>query len=491
MLGMGCVCNLTRGLLFATMVFTVALSGCSGPSITQDNTVTIFITYFTACGVGALVSGSLCDRYGRKRYLSYSLLSMFFGSFMAAFAYNNIIIILAVVLVGIGLETNSLQMKLILMETLGLKHRGFYILLYDLFWTLGIVVTIVSVILLETPTFFVIDRSVRVTTWRIMFAVSGCLSIVLACVCSLIEESPRYFLYLERPYLAYLLLKQLYGINKSSYAENFPVKEDELKGLISAYDLSYPEPAIHWKMLQKFLERFWKSLKLIFSSKYCLTTWALIVLKAVAIFFGTYPVGNVFAKVSTYQELDPTLHFASRNVNTLDLIYPAYSMLGDRNFNRTTSICQRNIYHKAYYRNFISIYVPEVVIGQGLELLFVDWTGRKQQLASNFLIPSICFMFLRFVDNTSYAIVANSFIITAIAGIRSMLAIVNLESYPTAVRGTSYGVTTFPGYLLAALAINWIDVDVKLLYVILSVTFLLMLVLIGILPEMKREPLTE
>lgn len=84
---------------------------------------------------------------------------------------------------------------------------------------------LVLVILFETPVLLNTDRSlnIQLTTWRIMFAVSGGVNLLLACICAILEESPRFYLYAGRNYLAYLLLKQLYAINNSTFAETFKV----------------------------------------------------------------------------------------------------------------------------------------------------------------------------------------------------------------------------------------------------------------------------
>ncbi|ENN83123.1 hypothetical protein YQE_00513, partial [Dendroctonus ponderosae] len=53
--------------------------------------------------------------------------------------------------------------------------------------------------------------------------VSGGASLIMACVCALLEESPRFYLKIGRNYLAYILLKQVYAINKSSFADTFQI----------------------------------------------------------------------------------------------------------------------------------------------------------------------------------------------------------------------------------------------------------------------------
>lgn len=127
-----------------------------------------------------------------------------------------------------------------------------------------------------------------------MFAVSGGAGLIMACVCALLEESPRFYLNVGRNYLAYLLLKQLYAINNSSFADSFKVslgvvsgvflsswqvREEELSNLIKGYGLNYSEPVSYWSIVKRNCWRVWKSLQLMFSKRFCRISWALILLK--------------------------------------------------------------------------------------------------------------------------------------------------------------------------------------------------------------------
>ncbi|KAJ8927735.1 hypothetical protein NQ314_019738 [Rhamnusium bicolor] len=84
--------------------------------------------------------------------------------------------------------------------------------------------TLVFAILMKSPA--IRERrtvDMTLTTWRMIFAISGGLNLTLACATALLEESPRYFMHAKKNYLALLTLKQFYAINKSSYGESFQV----------------------------------------------------------------------------------------------------------------------------------------------------------------------------------------------------------------------------------------------------------------------------
>lgn len=63
----------------------------------------------------------------------------------------------------------------------------------------------------------------RLTSWRIIFAIGGGLCITMGCSSALLELSPRFLLFRRRIITASLILKQFYAINKSKYSETFDV----------------------------------------------------------------------------------------------------------------------------------------------------------------------------------------------------------------------------------------------------------------------------
>lgn len=63
----------------------------------------------------------------------------------------------------------------------------------------------------------------RLTAWRLMFAVAGGCNIIVACVTALVQPSPRYRLFRKQYDLAQSSLKLFYAINKSKYSETWPV----------------------------------------------------------------------------------------------------------------------------------------------------------------------------------------------------------------------------------------------------------------------------
>jgi hypothetical protein len=154
------------------------------------------------------------------------------------------------------LQANIVSIKIYLAEILPIDRRGFYVVLPDLFWTAGyfstsgtIPVSNLSEILLffsKCATFPVFiyyfgstnanvsehqGMDMRLTSWRIIFAVGGGLCITMGCTSALLEMSPRYLLFKRRIITASLILKQFYAINKSKYSETFDVSQKSKSGL--------------------------------------------------------------------------------------------------------------------------------------------------------------------------------------------------------------------------------------------------------------------
>lgn len=113
--------------------------------------------------------------------------------------------------------------------------------LFDICWTFGYTVTTglrdlknfnwcTLLQFLGLSTFLVTTHNkekhgidMKLGYWRLIFAFTGGLTLFLACVASLMEESPRYLLHNKRQFLAVALIKQYFTINKSRYSDYLPV----------------------------------------------------------------------------------------------------------------------------------------------------------------------------------------------------------------------------------------------------------------------------
>ncbi|KAL1505344.1 hypothetical protein ABEB36_004931 [Hypothenemus hampei] len=404
----------------------------------------------------------------------YSFIALFLTTFTAAFTYNVFIIIGVSFFMGVGLETNATQMKLLTIEVLGKQRRGFWMFFCDFFQVFGYSTVTFLIVLMETATLLNWNHSnfIKPPTWRTMFAVSGGASLILACASGLLEESPRYYLYLGRNYLAFLLIKQLFAINNSNFADNFMIKEEELVGLIKNFDLRYEEPTLYWQKIKKCLWRFWKSVKLMCSNHYFKNCWLLTLLKAPLIAISVFQLNVLLAKLLIYDQ-----SVIEKKFNGLQLIFPIFDRNGTFN-----SICETNQQTKVFYTNLI-VLSSVMMIGPILGMLVIDYIGRKLLAFSSLLIASASFLLMAFLNDVVIQTIIACCIVIHITITYSVISLVNLELFPTAFRATSAEITNIPGYILALFVVNFFETESKLLLIIMGLSYCCKLQILAVGPS--------
>uniref|UniRef100_A0AAR5PD42 Major facilitator superfamily (MFS) profile domain-containing protein n=1 Tax=Dendroctonus ponderosae TaxID=77166 RepID=A0AAR5PD42_DENPD len=485
-LSVTCACLMVHALTFISIIYAVALSSCDALFIPSKNALRIFSGYLIGSASGGLVANSLSDRYGRRRCLTYSLICMFFSSFTAAFGYNTFVVIGATFILGVGLETSAVQIRLLLVEVLCKEKRGFWMAFCNVSWTFGYSLITFLVILVETPAIFnSTEEGTKLASWRLMFAVSGGASLIMACVCALLEESPRFYLKIGRNYLAYILLKQVYAINKSSFADTFQVREEELSNLIQPYGLNYSEPLSYWSIVKRNCWRVWKSVQLMFSKRFCRISWALMLLKAPVLIVGFFQINLVFARLLMLDDA------STERFEGLDFIYPIFQTSeAKRGLNSTSGMCANTNNNQVFYSNFL-VLTWSSLPGEILCMLFVDKLGRKFVSFAGFLLASSSCLLMGFMENQWVRMTAACFGMSSLAAALATITLVNMEVFPTAIRGTSNGITSFPGYVLGVFFLNLIAIQPRLFIIVMGISYFCLSIFTCFLPEFKEQPMTE
>ncbi|XP_066252371.1 uncharacterized protein [Euwallacea similis] len=485
-IGLACACHLLQGLTFVTMSFAVSLSSCDELIIPEITSLSIFVCFLIGSSLGELMGNPLSDRYGRKKYLVYSLIGIFAASFVAAFSYNVYVMIGATLILGVGLEVNALQIKLLVVEILDKQHRGFWLMFCNMFYVLGYVITIVSVILFETQTIITLGGITfkQLTPWRTMFAACGGISLILACVSALIEESPRFYLLIGRNFLAHLLLKQLFAINNSSFADNFKIHEDHLNNLIQPYDLNYVEPTSHWEQMKSFLHRLCRSVKTATSTRYRKIATLLVLLKTPLIIIGILQLNICLSKLMVSSGSQSLEKFRG-----MDFIYPVLEpKLYALESNSSSLMCQKTEKNRIFYGSFTAL-ASSLIPGHVLGMFVVDRLGRK--FICCLLTASCSSLIIGFVQSKLIQLIAMGCTMASIGVVISTITLVNLEVFPTAIRSTSNALTNVPGLILSTFFVTLIVIDRQMFTIILGILYFCLAVFTCFLPEMKRKPMVE
>ncbi len=138
-------------------------------------------TGFVGMFVGALLSGRLSDKLGRKTLFQITLLLYSIATFLNAFAWNVLSMLVFRFIVGVGLGGELPVVSSYLTEFVPKEHRGKFLVILESFWAFGW-------ILAALIAFLVIPK----VGWRVAFMIGGIPALYVAVLRRAIPESPRW-----------------------------------------------------------------------------------------------------------------------------------------------------------------------------------------------------------------------------------------------------------------------------------------------------------
>jgi MFS transporter, SP family, inositol transporter len=136
-----------------------------------------------SAGVGALIGGILCDKFGRKKIYQYDMLFYAFGMLFLVFASAPWMIVLGFVLVGLAVGADIPASWSLIAEQAPDKQRGAHSGVAQLLWYLGPVAVLVAAFFLQPW---------GITGVRWIFAHLAVLAIALTFLRSRMRESQRW-----------------------------------------------------------------------------------------------------------------------------------------------------------------------------------------------------------------------------------------------------------------------------------------------------------
>ena len=136
-----------------------------------------------SAGVGALIGGVLCDRFGRKKIYQYDMLFYAFGMLFLVFAFAPWMIVLGFVLVGLAVGADIPASWSLIAEQAPDRHRGAHSGVAQLLWYLGPVAVLVAA-------YFLAPFGIAGVRW--LFAHLAVLAIALTFLRSRMRESRRW-----------------------------------------------------------------------------------------------------------------------------------------------------------------------------------------------------------------------------------------------------------------------------------------------------------
>jgi MFS transporter, sugar porter (SP) family len=180
------------GLLFGLDIGVI--SGAEGFiqkdfKITDEAIQLIVSALLWGAACGALFSGVLSSRFGRRRTILISALNFILGSLLCALAPNEHILIIARFILGLAVGVASFTAPLYLSEVSPGRVRGSMISMYQLMITIGIVLAFLSNTWLATYATF---GGVQGGHWRIMLGVIAIPAAIMFLGVYFLPESPRW-----------------------------------------------------------------------------------------------------------------------------------------------------------------------------------------------------------------------------------------------------------------------------------------------------------
>lgn len=136
-----------------------------------------------SAGLGALVGGVLCDRYGRKKIYQYDMIFYAFGMSWLVFAATPWMIILGFVMVGLAVGADIPASWSLIAEMAPDTRRGRHSGVAQILWSLGPVVVLLSSFILVP---------LGILGARLVFAHLALLALVLTLLRSRMSESAKW-----------------------------------------------------------------------------------------------------------------------------------------------------------------------------------------------------------------------------------------------------------------------------------------------------------
>ena len=180
------------GLLFGLDVGVI--SGAEGFiqkdfKVSDDAIELIVSALLLGAAFGALFSGVLSSRFGRRRTLLVSAINFIIGALLCAVAPNEHVLIGARFILGIAVGIASFTAPLYLSEVAPQSVRGSLISMYQLMITIGIVIAFLSNTFLAT---YATIGGVTGGHWRIMLGVIAIPAAIMFIGVYFLPESPRW-----------------------------------------------------------------------------------------------------------------------------------------------------------------------------------------------------------------------------------------------------------------------------------------------------------
>ncbi|EZA57226.1 Synaptic vesicle 2-related protein [Ooceraea biroi] len=402
-----------------TVPIVAPLIACDFKLSREQATVAVATSSF-GMAVGAFLFGSISDTAGRKKLIPITIGIVFCASVSLSFAQTNFLINLSVFVLGLGVAGNNIVLRVYLIESLPMRKKGACLAIIDTFWVFGYLAALGVSWSLMPSIIRMLGRQFRPSSWRVLSALCGVPSLVIACASGLLPSSPRHSLYRRRPRQTLALLQQMYAINNSKHADTYPITDfRNLEGCVRSDDEMDDNSGI-----LMYFKKTWERVHKVYRPPYrrvtlCGTLACLL----------HFPGFAWLALWNTHvlQEMD---HVASGN-GTCNVNIQNVALGFLRSCDEVDD---------ARFELLLLVSLG-YLLGETLLVIGIDVVGRKSYLVSSGLAGSVASLVLIFRVHHTIRVVVSSMFLAAYAIGRTTTCVLLLENYPTALRGTAMGLT--------------------------------------------------
>ncbi|XP_028982456.1 uncharacterized protein LOC107045434 [Diachasma alloeum] len=250
----------------------------------------------------------------------------------------------------------------------------------------------------------------------------------MACATSLLPSSARYLVSRRRPVQALSVLQQIFAINYSKHADNFPQCGNlDGDGTAELDDDADEETNSTLVIIKRHFSKTWKRIVLICSPKFMRNTLLLLIIRLLL-----FPGFIWMTLWSTH-----LTHVGKNRENTtLTLAKHCVTDTGD---------IVMSFLHNCHVANY-SFFEYSIILSSGYALgecllvLGADVIGRKLSIITSALIGGTSILAMIFLSHNSTTVLSISFL-ASYSVMHTITTILLLENYPTCVRGTMTGLT--------------------------------------------------
>lgn len=179
--------------------------------------------------LGALVSGPLSDRFGRKKIVLASSLLFIASSIQLSLAYDVTTLVMGRILVGFAIGIASTIVPLYIAELAPREHRGALVTAMQLAITIGILLAFLSGAIFA-----------KHENWRLMFLIGAIPAIIQFIGMLFLPESPRWLIKRGRDSQAMTILTHLRACKEDAEKEISHVKKNIKVERSSWHELFHP-----------------------------------------------------------------------------------------------------------------------------------------------------------------------------------------------------------------------------------------------------------